>query len=93
MQKLVDASEPGIRVSTGSRATLSYTSVHVVSVPAENLVFHVKHQYQPARVGDRLRLSQESGRLFAAGRVLAALANPDCGQGTVRIRSSGPFRL
>jgi len=47
LQNLVDASHPSVKVWTGSRATLSYTSVHIINIAAEDLVFHMNTSISP----------------------------------------------
>lgn len=41
LQELVDASHPSVSVHTGSRGQLSRTSVHVIDVAAEDLLFRI----------------------------------------------------
>lgn len=47
LQSLVDTSYPTVRLGTGSRAKLSYTSVHIIKVVAENLLFHINTSISP----------------------------------------------
>lgn len=48
LQSLVDASHPSVTVGTGSRPnTLSYTSVHIMNIAAEDLLFHINTSISP----------------------------------------------
>lgn len=47
LQGLIYVRHSSVRAGTGSRATLSYTSVHVIDIAAEDLLFHVNTSVSP----------------------------------------------